>query len=242
MEIYLFIVVAVMLFLGGFVQGATGFGSALVAMPVLGEVLGLDLATPVFSAISCTIMFIIIPKYYRSLRFKAVLPVIISCAIGIPLGNYLAGIAPKQTVLIGLGIFLVLYSSITLANVVIPPVKHSGWGYFAGLCSGLISGAYNTGGPPLVMYGAAKEWPASQFKINLQAIFLVSNIVLNGNHLIQGNFTRPMLPLILVGIPSVLIGAFCGTKLDGRVSPEQFKRVVVFLLLIIGLRMIWNNL
>jgi len=58
-----------------------------------------------------------------------------------------------------------------------------------GFIAGIIGGAYNTGGSPVIIYGNCRWWPPNEFKGNLQGYFLVTGLVIMLGHQISENLT-----------------------------------------------------
>ncbi|MCK4726258.1 MAG: sulfite exporter TauE/SafE family protein, partial [Anaerolineales bacterium] len=86
-----------------------------------------------------------------------------------------------------LGIILVAYAVYGLIHMTLPELKHPYWAYLMGFIAGIIGGAYNTSGPPVIIYGNCRRWPPKEFKGNLQGYFLVTNVVFILVHLISEN-------------------------------------------------------
>lgn len=51
----------------------------------------------------------------------------------------------------------------------------------------------------------------------------------------SGSITRPILELLMIGLPGLLLGAWAGFRLYGRLDDETFRKVVLALLLASGL-------
>jgi hypothetical protein len=107
-----------------------------------------------------------------------------------------------------------------------------------GFLSGILAGAYNTGGPPLIIYGAIKKWPREQFKSILQSVFLVNGVMVVARHAAGGLITGPVLRYYLYSVPLLLVGVFLGTRVDRLVGPEQFRKLVLVLILLLGVSLL----
>ena len=102
-----------------------------------------------------------------------------------------------------------------------------------------MSGAYNTGGPPYVIYGTCRRWEPQEFKVNLQAVFFISSITVIVGHTIAGRMTGQVLSLLIFALIGMVIGLLVGGFFERFISPQMFKKVVLALLLIIGLTLIF---
>ncbi len=83
----IFLVLSI-LFLSTFIRSALGFGDALIAMPLLAMVVGLQVATPLVAMGASTIAFTILLKSWRKVEIKAAWRLVISTWIGIPIGIF----------------------------------------------------------------------------------------------------------------------------------------------------------
>ena len=102
----------------------------------------------------------------------------------------------------------------------------------------MLGGAYNTSGPPVVMYGDAQGWPPAEFKSNLQGFFFVTSLFVIAGHALSGNLTREVWISYLWVLPAIGLGILLGTLLDGRINPALFRKLVLVLLVVMGARMV----
>ena len=142
-----YIIVAAICFFASFVQGTSGFGSALVAMPLLIMVLPAAMATPL-----CVLMGVIITvdltiRLRRHVDTAGVMLLTAGCLPGIATGIYLLGNADDVIMRRLLGSVLAVYAAWSLC-IRIPRVKiHRAWGIAAGFMAGTLGAALSTGGP-----------------------------------------------------------------------------------------------
>ncbi|MCS7281859.1 MAG: sulfite exporter TauE/SafE family protein [Anaerolineae bacterium] len=106
-----------------------------------------------------------------------------------------------------------------------------------GLIAGMLGGAYNTSGPPLVIYGDARRWEPAEFRGNLQTLFLINDALVIAGHLAAGNITPAVLHGYLLALPGLGLGFLVGGLLAQRLSPKRFRLFVQGLLLVLGARL-----
>jgi uncharacterized membrane protein YfcA len=158
--------------------------------------------------------------------------------VAVPLGVLAVRRLDGGLVLVVLGVVLAGYALYGLLDLRLPVLERPGWAYAAGFVGGLLGGAYNTSGPPVVIYGHCRRWPAAEFKGNLQGYFLVNSLVVLGSHALAGAFTSQVWRHWLVALPGLALGIAAGLLLDRRIDPLLFRRLVLILLLVLGLRLI----
>jgi len=227
------------IFFATFVQGIAGFAAALIAMPLVMKMLGAQTAVPLMAPIFLFLMSIMLIRYRSSMNFKAVWRLAIATLFGIPFGLYILRHISEAITLPIFGVFIVFYAVYNLMGLKLPELKNQTWAFVAGFFGGIMSGAFNTSGPPIVAYAHSQKWEVKEFKANLQAYFLMTTIMANFSHLAAGNFQGSMLPKILFALPFVLLGNSLGIYVSKFIKPEIFRKVVLVLLLVIGIKMLF---
>ncbi len=233
-----FFVVFIVMLISAFTQTLTGFGSALVSMSILPSLLGIQVASPLVALMAITLETILLIRLRSAINFKAVWRMSLASVIGIPLGLALARTINEDIVLTVLGIVLVGYSLYALIAPRLPELKHPAWAFVFGFVGGILSGAYNVAGPAAVIYGNCRRWQPDEFRSNLQAFFLVNDTFVLLNHGLVGNLKPIVWSYYLVALPAILLGIFFGLKLDRRINPDVFRKLVQVLLIVMGLRLI----
>jgi uncharacterized membrane protein YfcA len=145
----------------------------------------------------------------------------------------------EEIVLTILGIVITGYALYSLLEVKLPQMKHPSWAYGSGFFAGLLGGAYNTAGPPVIIYGNCRGWLPAEFKGNLQSFFLVGTLFVVAAHALSGNLTEVVWVDFLWVLPAIGLGFVAGTWLDRYLNPELFRKVVLVLLILMGLRLIF---
>ncbi len=232
------VLVAAIIFFACFTQSVTGFGLALVAMPLMVEQVGVLTAAPLVALIGTTNSIGMLIHYRRSLSLRAVWRLALTSLIGIPLGVYALSKIDESTVRLILGIIVVAYAGYSLLAPAIPRLKRTIWAYGMGLFSGVLAGAYNTGGPPLIIYASAQDWETAEFKGNLQSLALFNSVMVIVAHALGGHFTGVVWQRYLIALPAIAIGLFAGFSLDRYFNPARFRQIVLVLLIVLGGRLI----
>lgn len=232
------LVIGLIVFLAVFTQTLTGFALGLVAMPLLAATIGLHTASPMMSIVGLMAQMTILIRYRRHFHLRAIRRLPIAAVVGVPLGVYLLEAVSESIVKLVLGILVVAYALYAWFGPRLPEIKNPQWGYAFGFVSGILSGAYNTGGPPLVIYGTCQRWTPSEFKSNLQTVFLFNTMMVILNHMLHGNYTAPVWQGLLIAIPATALGLAAGFVSDRWVNPALFQKIVLVLLLVIGAQLI----
>ena len=232
--------VAAIMLVGVFTQSVSGFGVALVAMPLLSPMLGLKQAAPLMAMVSGTLQIVLLVHFRRLIRISAVWRLCAASALAIPVGIYGLERLDESITLGVLGAVILTYALYALAAPRLPKMEHPAWAYGAGLLAGLLGGAYNTNGPPVVIYGTCRNWTPDQFKCNLQGFFLFSTTLILVGRALCGHVTGPVFQHYLAALPAVAAGTALGLYLARFINPERFKKLILGLLVVLGLRLLYK--
>lgn len=235
MELWL---VFIIVFFAIFTQSVTGFGLALVSMPLLVTILGIQTAAPLVAFFGLIAEAILLAYYRRAFNLRVVWRLILASLFGIPLGVWALGNVNEAVVLTVLGLIVGGYALYALLNLRLPAISQPIWAYGAGFLAGVLGGAYIAAGPPIIIYGNARQWPPAEFKGNLQGFFLFNTMVIVGAHLLAGNYTLEVWRASLVAIPAVAAGIAAGLLLSKRLSAPLFRKIVLWLLIVLGVWLI----
>jgi uncharacterized membrane protein YfcA len=233
------ILVVLIVFLAVFTQSLSGFGSALVAMALLPGLVGMGVATPLVAAMALTVEGCLLLRYHASLNLRAMWRLAAASLAGIPLGMLALKRFDENAAMTILGIVIVAYAVYVLFELRPPELGHPAWGFVFGLLAGMLGGAYNTSGPPVVVYGNSRRWMPAEFKSNLQGFFLLNSALVVSGHALSHHFTQVVIQNYLTALPALALGILAGVSLDRIVNPDVFRKIVLVLLLAMGVRMIF---
>jgi uncharacterized protein len=227
----------IVVFFAVITQTLTGFGSGLVSMAFLPGLLGVRTASPMVALITGTLELILLIRFRASFNLKAVWRLAVTTLLGIPLGVWALRGLSEKILLPVLGVVMTGYALYALFNLKLPRLEHPAWAFLTGFLSGILSGAYSVGGPPVIIYGNCRGWQPDEFKSNLQGFFLLNDGLAIIYHSIAGNLTPAVTNGYLWALPVIVLGLLAGAGLDRFLSPQGFRKLVLILLVIMGVRL-----
>lgn len=230
------------LFVSTFIRAAFGFGDALLAMPLLALLLHLKVATPVVAMIATTIALCLIVRHWRMIRFRSVWRLILSSICGIPVGLFFLKGAYDEPMKIVLALVIFLFSFYSIFKTRPFRLRSERFSFLFGFVAGILGGAYNTNGPPVVIYGTLRQWAPNAFRATLQGYFLLSGGCIAASHLVSGLWTKEVLTLYGTSLPFVLLAVFLGDRLGGSIPKGKFDRSIHCLLMGAGLLLLFQTL
>lgn len=225
------------IFLGAFTQSLTGFGVALVAMAILPSLWGLQVATPLVALTGIVLESVLLIRYRESLQIKSIWRLVVASVVAIPIGIYVLRQLDDRIALFVLGLIIFGYALYALIGFRLPELHHPLWAWLTGLASGMLGGAYNTAGPPIVIYGNCRRWSPQEFKSNLSGFFIVNSLMVVFTHFFSGNFTHEVMSIFWWVLPALVLGFIAGQSLDRWLNPEIFRKIVLVVLIVLGLRL-----
>lgn len=231
------------LFVAALVRSALGFGDAVIAMPLLAASLGLRTATPLVAFVGPTISLLILAGDWRRIELKAAGRLIAATLAGIPFGVYGLARLPETPLRIALGLIIFLYGLFGLAK---PEVRIEREArpvpWLVGWAAGVLGGAYNTNGPPVVAYGMLRGWPPASFRATLQGYFLPTGLAIMAGHGLAGLWTGTVLRSYIYALPAIVLGVVLGGLLNRKMTHELFAKLVYAALAVMGAAMLLREL
>jgi uncharacterized membrane protein YfcA len=224
----------IILFVSTLIRSAIGFGDALIAMPLLAMAVGIQTATPLVAFVASTIAIMVLAGNWRNVDMKSAWRLIIISLVGIPFGLVLLKVAPEYVVKVILGVMLIAYGLYSLFAPELPTIRNEKSAFVFGFVAGVLGGAYNTNGPPIVMYGLLRRWPPEHFRATLQFYFLLTGLLILAGHGLAGLWTPVVLRLYVYSIPVVMLAIYIGGKINNRIPTDIFSRIVYAFLVVIG--------
>jgi uncharacterized membrane protein YfcA len=110
------------------------------------------------------------------------------------------------------------------------------WDWTAFLSSGFLVGFCGIGGPPIVMWAMAQEWPPARTRGFLFLVFFSSMFPqLALLALAYGSAIGPAMLTGIIGAPIVLAGTFLGLRIGRHFSPRWLRRVSFTILIVMAL-------
>lgn len=207
-------------------------------MPLLILIMDIQTATPLVALVAVTAEIVLLFRYRQHIGFRTVWRLSAASLIGIPLGVVGLSKIDSAIILTGLGVVITGYALYALLNLCLPRVEHPRWAFGFGFIAGLLSGAYNTSGPPVVIYGNCRRWQPQEFKANLQGFFLLNSFMVITSHTLTGHFTTEVIHYYFMALPAVIAALVAGLYLDRFINPLWFRKLILVLLVFLGLRLI----
>jgi uncharacterized protein len=224
------ILLALTAFAAGLSRGFSGFGAALIFVPLASGLIGPKLATPILAVIDLVFAAHLIPRAWKIGDRREVGVMFLGALVGIPLGTMmLRNFDPLTLRWMIAGIASVMFLLIL-----------SGWRYHGrphpsatvgvGAISGLFGGIAQIGGPPVVAYWLGTGREPARLRANIILFFAASGLFSFLNYWWGGLLSEAVVKLSIVAGPGYGIGTYLGTHIFGLASPATFRTASLVLI------------
>jgi len=227
-------VVLPIIFIAALTRSTFGFGDAMVGMPLLVMAIGLNAATPLVGLMGITASSTILIRHWRDVHVRSVWPLIVYTLIGIPIGILLLKGLYENVMKSVLAVVIITFSLYKLFKPKLFTLANDKLACIFGLASGILGGAYNTNGPPVVIYGTLRRWDPEKFRATLQGYFFPTGSLIAIGHCIGGLWTKPVLVNYALSLPVILVAIFLGGKINRRIPKARFDNYIYVFLVILG--------
>jgi uncharacterized membrane protein YfcA len=226
-------------FAAAFLQATTGFGFALVAMPLVTFALGLEQAVPLVAGVALAVTCANSVRLRRSIERRELAALVGAALLGVPLGFWLFAHVPAAWVRTSLGAVLIAYALYAWLRPAHLPRPGVYWALPAGFLAGALGGAYNVPGPPVIVYGDLCAWSRNCYRATLQAFFFITGLVVVGGHALLGRYDRSTGLLLLLAAPALVAGNAAGVWADRFIDQRRFRQIVLWLILATGVMLLF---
>jgi uncharacterized protein len=219
-------------FAGGVVNGLTGFGTGLTAMPIWLQALPPSLAAQLAAAGGVAGQLTTLRAIWHAIDWRALGPMLLAGLIGVPIGTALVPLIDVTVFKRSIGIVLIIYAAIMLAagpRLRVPPMGRA-VDIVVGFSGGLLGGLAGVSGVMPTIWAALQGWSKERRRSVFQAFNLTILTATVVAHLWSGLATRQFLPALLLALPGTFLGVYLGQRIYARLDDRRFDRLVLVIL------------
>lgn len=229
---------AAILGLAFFIRGIAGFGSGLIAIPLLALFLPLTVVVPVIALLDYSAAAMHGIHHRERIAWRDLLPLLPFTLAGSLTALYLLHQVDTAHLNTALGGFILLYALYSLSGIA-PQRRHARlWAIPFGGVGGLISTLFGTGGPFYVIYLHLRALDKQAFRATVAAVFMIDGGIRITGYALTGLIGGDILLLVLAGLPTMLLAMYAGGHVHTSISQRTFSRLISLLLLGSGLALL----
>ncbi len=225
------------------ILGITGFGSSIVAMPLMVNFVPIQFAVPMIVLLDMFASSLIGVKNHGSIARAEVGLVVPFLFVGIALGATVLVNAPTKWLMLGLGVFVLCYVAHSiLIRVGAKPIGRI-WAAPLGTLGGVFSALFGTGGPVYAIYLTRRLEDKSVLRATMGTVVSVSSIARVAAFAIAGLYSQSGVFMVAAGlIPFMLVGLWCGNRLHYKLSARRVAQGLWALLVVSSVSLIVRSL
>jgi len=229
------IALSLIIYLASVIRGFTGFGLALVAVPLIQFIMPVS-DTAVFIAIINMIFSILYFRRSREIvKDQPLGRMALWTGIGVGAGTLVLKFINPAYIQLAWGLLIIFIVTVLARGVSFSIKSDASAMTLSGLFGGLLAGATGITGPPVAIILSAMKTPKAKFNalISMFILFAVSYALIF--YLVSGLINRETALLALCSVPALVAGLRTGDFLVLKISQKTFTNIVYAVLFIMGL-------
>jgi uncharacterized membrane protein YfcA len=222
--------------------GVTGFGSTLVAVPLLAHVVPLKFAIPVVVLLDCFASVSQGLKLRADIDRREVVALIPFLVAGMAVGTLLLVSVPGELLMTALGVLVLIYGASYFFNrgaaLKLPRWSAAPIGLFGGTTAAL----FGSGGPVYVIYFAGRGATPDQIRATMPLVFVFTTVARIAVFALAGLFVTDVFIATALLLPAMALGLWLGNRLHGKLARDQAVQAIGAVLTLSGLSLLLRNL
>lgn len=220
-------------FAASFAQAVSGFGFAMIAIPLLIPVIGAKPAVVIVTILSAALTAGAALRNRTRVQWRPVLTLSAAAVCGVPVGVLVLVLVDPSVLALAIGVIVIIATALMARRA---PARRRGAGILvgAGFTSGVLLSSTGINGPPVVVAFQPNGAPPGQFRASLQAAFLIQDLMVCAGFAIVGQLDGKAVLLAALAAPCLVGGWWLGDRVFSRISPEMFRRATLAMLLLSG--------
>lgn len=222
------------IFLAAIVRGYSGFGFSLLAITSLSLLYAPAEIVPSVFLLEIAASIHMLPGIWKDIHWRSLVPLIVGCAIGTPVGVYLLSSVPAPPMQLALAIFVLVATILLWRGFALKSVPGQVVATGVGGVAGVANGAFGIGGPPIILFYFSSPAGNEVGRASIIAYFLITDAIglvfLAREHLV----TLDAAFRALIFLPALIAGVWLGARSFKTADPAVFRKWVLALLALLA--------
>jgi hypothetical protein len=210
-------------------------------VPLLAHFLPLQFVVPFVLVLDFTASIALGGKTRKHINWNELKPLLPFGAVGVILGVTLLIHMPREPLLIGLGIFVLIFGVRNLLNIHGETTISRWWAIPTGLTGGTVGALFGTGGPPYIIYLSHRLKDKAELRATFSGLFTFEGGLRLVAFLATGLLLQHgMLTALLAALPVMALGLYLGHRAHLGISSLQMLKLIGVLLIGSGASLVWK--
>jgi len=233
---------SITMFFASLTQVVSGFGLALLAVPLLSFFVSMQTVVVLVVLFSLLVNLVVVLGTRASLKLKEIWLLLLFSLLGIPVGILFVKMANPNVVKMIVGAMTLTTALLIMRGTRIQIRSNTVAMGITGFLSGFLNGSISMSGPPVVLFLANRGDRKDLFRGNLSAFAVGLNFITLISFAATGVLTTGIIRSVLELLPSVIIGTAVGAVVTKRIDEVVFRKIVLVLIIITGVAAIATGL
>jgi uncharacterized membrane protein YfcA len=220
-----FAAAVVVALLAGVVRGFSGFGSALIYVPLIAAIYEPRVATVSFVLMDFICVAPFATGSFAQCHWREVLPALAAAVVTVPLGTLMQNAVDPVILRWGMAGFVLAFVLLLVAGWRYPFKPSMPAAIGAGALSGFTGGAAQLGGPPVILYWLGSPGSAALVRANLLVYLVLLALTLMANYAWHGLMTERPIALAVMLWPVYIVALLTGSRWFHGSSDRGYRRV-----------------
>lgn len=221
------------------IKGMAGFGSGLIAVPLLALFAPLTVVVPLLGLLSYTGTVIQAFQLRKDVIWRDCLMVLPFSIIGVMVALWLFQHLDLYWLNKALAIFVISYALISLKDDAIVIQNHL-FAIPAGFLAGLVGALFGTGGPFYVTYLKLRQLDKAGFRATIVFIFLFDGAIRISAYSANGFYPSDSIFIVIFALPVLFLGLYVGHHIHLSISKQRFNQIISVILLFSGMVLLFK--
>lgn len=233
MDVWQYAAATAIVVLAYFIRGIAGFGSGLIAVPLLALFLPLTFVVPLILLLDFTASLVMGGLDLQRVQWREVGMLIPFSLIGVIVGTQLLVNLPLTPMLLILAAFIAVFAVRSLLNLKGEKPVSAWWAIPASFTGGTVGGLFGTGGPPYVIYLNHRIQDKTLLRATFSALFFIEGAVRIATFFIAGLLmAQTVWWNALFALPLMLGALWMGGHVHTGLTQAHMTRLIGVLLLL----------
>jgi uncharacterized membrane protein YfcA len=229
------IALSLIIFIASLVRGFTGFGLALVAVPLIQFFLPVSDTAVFIALVNICFSLLYFRRSKRYIKGQPIGTMALWTGAGVAVGTVILKFVNPAYIQLVWGVLILL--------IVIALIRGMNFGIrsersafrLSGMLGGILAGATGITGPPVAIILSSVKTPKEKFSAVLSLFILFAVSFAFVFYYAAGLIHVRTLLLALTTIPAMLAGLYIGDRLVSRINQKTFTAVIYVVLVIMGI-------
>jgi uncharacterized protein len=234
LDLYIWILTSIVVFIASLTMSIAGFGFGLVATPLLFLFLEPRIVVLFSSSLGSIIGLLVFLQARHFIKPKIIIILGLSSLVGIPIGIYMISHISILILKLIIGVLVIVFAIFFYFGLTYKIKRENLGCAISGFIGGIFMTGTGLGGPPVILYFINQAFEKQVFRASVASFFIITGIASFISLGVSGIASSANLLQTLTFIPVVIIAYFIGNKILPYINQWLFRTIVLAIIVISG--------